>query len=76
VIVASPPCAEFGKDAAILEQRQALLVGLVYLAFVAPICVDKLEVCLADKSEERDLIENGVDPQPLGEYAEVANVAV
>ncbi len=52
-----PPCAKFGKHAAMLEELYTLIVRFQLLSIVRPVFVAESEICFAGKGKERDFVE-------------------
>lgn len=76
VVVAASSRPELGEGAIVLEQRAALAEGLVLLVAVVPVPIDEHEVCLAGQGQERDLVEDGVEPETLDEIFHASLVTV
>ncbi|GJD02593.1 diaminobutyrate decarboxylase [Colletotrichum higginsianum] len=76
VVVAAAAGAELGKGTAGVEQAHALGEGLVLLAVVGPVGVHEAEVGLGGQGEQRDLVEDGVEPGALDLDVQLANVRV
>lgn len=76
VVVAASSRAELGESAIVLEQSAALAEGLVLLVTVIPVLVDEHEIGLAGQGQERNFVEDRVEPEPLDEVFHASLVAV
>lgn len=75
-VVPPPTGAKLGEYAAILQQRHALAVGLLLLAFMIPVFVTELEVCLTGERQQRDLVQNRLHPESFNRVLQIPQVIV
>ena len=76
VVIPSSARAKLREYAAFMEQPQPLVMRLVMLASINPVHVAVLEVCLANQSQQWDLVEDRVDPFSRNRNGDVAQLVV
>jgi hypothetical protein len=76
MMIASTARPELREYAAILQQRAALTVCLLFLILVTPVLITEHEVGLAGQRKQRDLVQDRVQPQSLDDVLDIALVVI
>ena len=76
VVVAAAARAEFREHTAILEQSATLPVCLLFLIRIVPVLVGEHEIRLAGQRQQRDFVQDRVEPETLDDILHIAFVVI
>lgn len=76
VVVTTTARAKLRERTAILQQSAALAVCLLLLVLVVPVLVAEHEIRLAGECQQRDLVENRLEPETINDVLHVAFVVI